>query len=234
MPELPPSRPASEPTFYSYMIANDQILRVFRCVVEQLNMLSPLPYDQVLALNGRLADAFSAIPLHLQRQESDHSNHPIELVAQRIQLDMFYHKVMCVLHRRYMSDGLKLREFHLSTVACIRSSLALLECQRLLNGKECRGHHKWYMFSVSNHDFILAATMLCLYLTRDNRSRSSEENMGENESVHMDINHSEIQKALEASHAIWSEVRDTSKEAHKAFSILDYMVGNRLPQYKFV
>ena len=101
MEKLSFPQPCDMPTHFSYMISNSTILQVFRLIVEQLNDLKPLSYDDVMLLHQKLLDARRTIPAHLRPIAGDDDiNDPY--FAKRTQLDLFFHKVRCVLHRKFM------------------------------------------------------------------------------------------------------------------------------------
>ena len=229
MKELPLSHPLSEPTRISYLVAKDLILKVFRQIVEELNTLRPLSFDRVLALNDQLVKSVATLPKHLQRTTVDHNaSSSTEFILQSIQLQLFYNKVMCVLHRRYMAEGLKNREFACSTKACVKSSLALLECQKSLHNIDYPTYGRWYTFPMTNHDFILAATMLCLYLSKSSSFGSGPQyTQGSSRNISgPGASQSEIREALKSSHSIWTAVRNNSKDTQRAFEIIEYMVSS--------
>lgn len=209
MAALPPSLDDAEPTYHAYFIAQNRLFRVFGDIVEQLNVLGPLPYSKVLDLSKRLQRAFEQIPAHLKRTLPDSVIDPPRLILQRIELEVFYHKVNCVLHRRYMMVRKDSSEYAPSRELCVESALRLLNCQVALHNNERWPHVEWWTSTFTLHDFTLAATLLCLFLSK------CKEEAHPNESI------AKVKEALATSHALWSEVRDTSPDAKKAFDILD-------------
>ena len=227
MPVLPAEQPRDAPTFISYWIANDLLLRPFRAIVEEINALKATPYNQVLALSQQLANARSQIAPHLRQESIDPASSNSKIILKRIQLDQLYHKVMCILHRRHMAEGLRNPDYRPSTDACIQSALALLRCQEDLHSKEMILFRqlRWYIFSLTNHDFVLAATILCLYLTLIDRSGIHALAMAAAQDGQPVSDRATIEAALTKSRAIWSEVHDTSQEARKAYNILETTVS---------
>ena len=210
---LPPALDNSEPTYYAYFVAQSRLFRVFGDIVEHLNALEILPYSKVLVLDDRLRKAFELIPPHLRRTLPDSITDPPRVVLQRIELEVFYHKVNCVLHRRYMLVSPGKADYSFSCQSCIDSALRILTCQVTLHNNERWPHVEWWTSSFILHDFTLAGTVLCLYLAqRKEEARPTETII-------------KIQEALATSHALWSEVRDTSSDARQAFGILEKMRG---------
>ena len=222
MKELPPQQPKEAPTFIGYWIANDKLLRPFRAITEEMNALNPISYDRILDLSRDLTNGRDQICPRLQYENIDPASFHDRTDLKRIQLQQFYLKVICVLHRRYLTAGLRMAEYLPSTEACVNSALGLLQCQRDLHRKEQAffGQFRWPHFSLTNHDFILAATILCLYLSNLDKhgsaghtSRLPAQNM--------------VELALSASRDIWRDVRLASQEASKAWGILETMVSIR-------
>ncbi|KAL9128588.1 MAG: hypothetical protein Q9217_002753 [Psora testacea] len=214
MTELPPPQPRDIPTEFSYMRSNYSILQVFRLIVEHLNDLRPSYYDDILVLHQKLLATHSSIAPHF-RPVADDNQVDDPYFAKRIQLDLFYNKLMCVLHRKFMVQGITQCQFETSTKECLDAALKLLKHQRVLHLRQkATGRQlQWHTFSLSNHDFILAATILCLYLSHSNSGGAAKSR------------HSEIVEALKLAHSIWAEVCDTSQDALKAFEFLDRVLS---------
>ena len=200
-----------EPTYISYMFAQNAVFRVFGDIVEAVNTLQPQPYSSILQLDMRLSAAFATTPPHLRREVPDSWTDPPQLVLQRIESELFYHKVNCILHRRYLTAQFRDQRYEPSRQACITSALRLLSCQTALHDSRRWPLRKWWTSSLNSHDFILAATILCLYLSTD----------GPNSSTVQKPEIANLREALRQSFAIWSEVQNACVDAGKAFIIFD-------------
>lgn len=224
---LPSEQPPSAPTFISYWIATDLLLRPFRCILEEMNSLTATNYDQVLSLSRQLTKGRSQIAPHLRHETADAASDNSTDILKRIQLDQLYHKVMCVLHRKHMAEGLRNPEYRPSTDACVQSALALLRCQEDLHSKEMTLFRqvRWHTFSLTNHDFLLAATILCLYLALIDRSGIHALAMAAAQDGQPISDRATIEDALTRSRVIWNEVRATSEEANRAYNILEMTVS---------
>lgn len=210
MVALPPPLDDNEATYYSYFVAQNRVFRVFGDIIEQLHTVSPPPHHQILELNDQLARAFEQAPPHLRRSIPDSTTDPPRLVLQRIELELFYHKVNCVLHRRYLT-AYGNPDFAISRQACIDSALRLLSCQFALHDNKRWPHVEWWASSFNLHDFILAGTVLLVYLSKYEDAKNAE----------LD----QIRQALATSHSLWAGIQHTSIDAGRAFKILDRMKG---------
>ena len=175
MEELPPSRPLSEPTPMSYAISKARIMRCYGHVLEFLHQLVAQPYESVLRLDSDLMEARELIPPHLQLRtlEEMRDDAPSQIL-ERFIIQIFYHKAICLLHRKYWksspadSDG----TFFYSLKTSLASAMSLLNHQDTMH-RACRPggplvSMKWYHFAIFNHDFLLAAMIICKYWASQN------------------------------------------------------------------
>ncbi len=133
MTELPPSRPLEEVTDIVYQATKSRIMHAYGKVIEFLHVLKPQPYDEVLKIDLLLSEARDAIPQHLRLGTLEEmKNDPPYKLVERFVLLIFWHKAICILHRKFWDAepvmGLN-EEFNYSRKSCVVSSLALLELQ---------------------------------------------------------------------------------------------------------
>lgn len=83
---------------------------------------------------------------------------------------------------------------------------------------------KWHMSSIASHDFLLAATIVCLDLYYSRQSIGNR-NSGDMYAWGLD-RQDEMIAALEQSKAIWTELKDKSMDAYKASGVLGVMLDN--------
>ena len=100
---MPPSRPASEATPISYMIAKAKLCLALEKTLKATGKVGkPVPYDKILALDGELQDLKNEIPQHLRMQDLDANRDPVNLIIAQYNLATFYQKIICLLHRKYL------------------------------------------------------------------------------------------------------------------------------------
>ncbi|MCJ1313605.1 hypothetical protein MMC25_007284 [Agyrium rufum] len=226
--ELPASRPPNSPTPVSFMIAKARISFAFGSIVERLHAIKPPQYEEIIALDQELRQSFHEAPPHLKPRSMDVSSlDPVASIMQRFNLSVLYHKGQCVLHRKYLSRARENSRYEASRRTCVDSSMELLRIQVTLHSESRPGRRlhcmKWYISSLTSHDFLLAATLVCLDLWYSARA----EILGRDpyESFHWsEEQRSEMMHALEISQDIWNELRDQSMEAFKASRILEVMI----------
>ena len=84
---------------------------------------------------------------------------------------------------------------------------------------------KWHMSSITSHDFLLAATIVCLDLYYSRGYAMSGHRQNDIYAWGLD-RQEEMLGALEQSKNIWSELRDHSMDAFKASEVLGVMLEN--------
>jgi hypothetical protein len=80
---------------------------------------------------------------------------------------------------------------------------------------------KWYISSLTNHDYLLGAMVLCLDLYYDSMAEAMEKRPPNYDPYFWSPDQrAEMMRALETSQSIWNETVDTSMEAYKASNII--------------
>ena len=244
---LPPSRPCTTPTPVSYMIAKANLAYAFGKIVECLHSVNPPAYEEIVRLDGDLRETYASLPpyLHLQSVE-DSTLDPVASVMQRYNLSVLYHKGQCVLHRKFLSKARENSRFAHSRRTCVDSSMELLRHQATLHSESRPGRRlhcmKWYISSLTSHDFLLAATLVSLDLWYSAHADGTGGISGELDQWDLESRTERIQ-AIQNSRDIWNELRDQSMEAFKAAELLAVMIDtiknmraqswNRQQQYQF-
>lgn len=221
---LPPSRGIDELTPSSYTRAKLRITRIFADASELSHATVEPSREDVMRLNRQLEEAKAAIPPLLKMPDmNDLVTDPAEQLMCRFNLDLLYLKTKTVLHRRYMLTPLSqltLEEqrqgIGYSRLACVDSARRVLQHHHTIYTASQTGGQlesvKWYMGSISTHDFLLAAMIVCLEL-------STQMNMT---GLYKCPQRPALMDALEKSQKIWSDasgrkrkqVQFTGKDEH--------------------
>lgn len=133
---------------------------------------------------------------------------------------------MCVLHRKFFSQGRLDARFEPSYKRCTESALALLAQQHFLYSQaQTKGSliaRHWYRVSYTSHDFILAAMILVLDI-RHRRNEASTKGIGIKCTVD-----SEAIDALQKACIIWKQESEKkiSAEAVKVYQVLSNMLNS--------
>ena len=223
--ELPPSRPETEITGMSYTLAKGRIARIFGKVAEQANLLTLPHYDEVMALDRELHQAFAAVPslLRVIPMELSITDSP-QLLIQRLSLAVLFHKSRCVLHRKYLMKEKENVEFSYSKKAGIDASMELLFIQSEAHeavqpgGPLCKD--LWFISTLSMHDLLLAG--MIVYLSLIQESEGTDLRAGVLQAPN--TQQTEMIRALERSYRIWTETTSMSVDVRKAYNVLGNMV----------
>ena len=231
--ELPPSHPSSEITTTSYMIAKARLSFGFGRVLEILNSVSPASYEEVMKTDNGLREINESLPAHLKfRSMQDQTLDTVTLILSRFNLQCLYHKTQCVLHRKFLRPARTNPRYIHSRRTCLDSAMALLRMQEILHSES--GPHgrmrkmKWYTYSLTAHDFLLAATMVAtdLYQGLEREQRSPDTAAAGSQDVYTwgIQSREDLITALEKSRNIWRELQDDSMDAYKAAELLTVML----------
>jgi hypothetical protein len=247
-----------EATPISYMIAKGKLSFGFGRVLEEINGVNRKGYDEVLKIDKGLRDIYDSIPDYLKlKPMREMSLAPISLIMARFSLATVYHKSQCVLHRRYMRQARGANRYMYSRRTCIDSGMQLLNFQLTQHqASQERGRLRSvrsHVNSLTTHDFLLAATVVCmdLYNQRDRPTQGeaavdvstpstsvSGGSISQGSNVSNDgtyitglpYSRDNLLKALEESQRVWTANRDYSMEAYKASELLNVLLTHlRLP-----
>jgi hypothetical protein len=223
MTELPPSRPMSENTPVLYIIVKASVMAVFKKVAAHTQALTPPAYEDTMALDAQVRQAYSAVPEFLQRRDVNRSfiDHSC-LIWQRCSIEILYLKSIIVLHRRYVSYELQTPKYEHSRRACIEAALDMLARQSDLH-KACepggRLHgDRWMIFALPVSDFLLAAMVVCLDLSVRMRNQVPSGLHNDHQLTLREY------RALQISHQIWTANSAVSSEAQIAALAVDLML----------
>lgn len=217
---LPPSRGIDELTPSSYTRAKLRIVKVFADAAELSHATIEPTHEEVMRLDRELEDAKAAVPPLLQMPDiSEVVTDPAEQLMCRFNLDLLYSKTKIVIHRRYMTTPFsqltpKEQQFGIGTSRkyCLDSAQRVLHHHHTIYAASQTGGQlesvKWYMGSISTHDFLLAAMVICLELSQQIND----------ESFRIISNNVDCPKrksmmdALERSQQIWSDASGRKKK----------------------
>lgn len=229
---LPPARPITEPTPVSYMITKAQISFEFGSILEEINAVNgrSVSYDDILKRDNRLRELRNNMPPHLRLRPMEECTHdPATLLMQRFNLDIMWQKTMCVLHRKYIVRARQNPRYAHSRRACVDASMEILRHQAKLHRESQPGGRmrtmKWFISSLTKHDYLLGAMIVCLDLNYDSISESMTDRPPNYDPYFWTpAQRADMLQALETSRQIWKESIETSMEAYKASHILDVML----------
>ncbi|PVH70209.1 hypothetical protein DL98DRAFT_661284 [Cadophora sp. DSE1049] len=201
----------------------NKVLAAFGAIVDQNASTQPCSYNRILQLDQKLREAHAVIPsgLRMRPLAKSVTDQP-HVIIWRIYLDLIFHQARCVLHRKYLLLSSSNPQYFYSRQSCIEAALQILHHQSTLNqetqpgGRLC--NDRWRLSSLINHDFLLAATILCLAL--DSGLTTENEQNGSDQSSQRD----QIIIALTESYAIFMDTRKSSREAQKVAQAINIIL----------
>ena len=218
MESLPPERPMTEPTPVSYTIAKREIFRVFGKVVRRLNAMNVPTDEEVGQLNKELANVYGNTYPHLRKKAwEDGLQDSSEVRLQRISMQTFYNKAICVLNRRFiLSRGTT--EFALSCRAlCIENAVELLETQHTMQA----AGYRWDQFLYTRNDFLLATVIICLALHTSKKPDFQVQGPWDPTPL---TEESKLRQMLDRARQIWVLYAEKMPDARRACQIIDAML----------
>jgi hypothetical protein len=223
--EWPAERPQTDRTPALYTIVTSHIAVAFSNILATVTSSESPTYGEVLRLDQKLEEAHDAIPPLLRmRPFSTSILDPIDLIMQRLWIELMYQKARIVLHRRYFAAARADNRYRFSHFACIDASTRILQHQFDIHNEMLPGgrlsKERWFLSSLSTHDFLLANMMLCLELSHVLKKEEPQDMVGSPGPIERE----RLLNIINTSRNIWQARCDESAEATRAFKILSRML----------
>lgn len=222
---LPPSRPDSEPTPISYMIAKVKLCLELGNILQATNRVGKqVPYDDILKFDARLRETRQELPPHLKMQKLDNSQDPLTLIIARFNVDILYLKIMCLLHRKYLTRSRDNPRYAHSRRSAIESALEMLHHLKVLHEESQPSGRlrsvKWFVTSIATKEFLLPSMLVLLDLHFDSQAEHSGARQNSQSMFFWTPEQRlEMIRAIETAQSIWEGLADVSMEAVKANNI---------------
>lgn len=231
--DLPPSQPDSVFTEASYLISKSRVMAAFGQISDLAYSRHPVNYEKVLEIDRRLEEAHELIapPLRM-RPLSQSVTDSSGLMMKRYTLDVLYQKARIVLHRKYLVEARYNPRLSYSRGVCVNAAKETLRHQYDLFQESQPGGRfdkdNWFFRTLQNHDFVLAAMVICLELFKHNDIGSpagqQQQQQQQQPSPASPAERDNLIEILRNSREIWRSNLKYSVEARKAFSALTIML----------
>ncbi|RYP76365.1 hypothetical protein DL771_001804 [Monosporascus sp. 5C6A] len=226
---LPPSRPITEPTPIAYQIAKARITLEFGRILQTVTRVGqPVTYDEILLHDRKLREAMDELPPHLKMQPLEGSHDPITLIMARLNINILYNKIMCILHKKHMIQARQNPRYAHSRRSAVEASLETLTHFRDVY-RECQPNGrlrtlKWYVQSTSK-DTLLPTILVMLDLRHDNQAAVSGQRQ-DSQTMYFwtPEQRRDMIEALEQALGIWKTISEDSVEGYKAAHIIEIML----------
>ncbi|KAH8698477.1 hypothetical protein BGW36DRAFT_376178 [Talaromyces proteolyticus] len=223
--ELPPSRPETEVTDSSLVIARQRILTALGNIADLTTTVQPYSYAEVMEMDRFLYSAESRLPSPFRMNSigSAVTDSP-QIILNRLFIRLMFHKGQIMLHRKYLhvrcrSSLDEENNYAYSRKSCLEAALKALEIQRVFfeeTGPNGYLHELcWKFSSFVNHEFLTATMVLCFF-ARHGLEESSTSLL---------ISQEKILDVLDNAHEIWVKLSESSKEAQRASDALGVLLA---------
>lgn len=224
MSALPPSRPSSEYTPFLYFISKASVMSIFKKIVAHTISLATPSYSRTTTLDAEMRGAYSLLPDFLKRRDTNQSlMDSSEIILNRCNIELLYLKGLVVLHRRYIRYEHQDAKFETSRRFCVEAALEILARQVDLHQAFQPGgrlhEDQWMLSSLTIHDFLLAAMVICLDISvrLESQTTAFVDERADHGFVSREI------AALKTSQRIWAANSHRSPESRIASLALDLM-----------
>ncbi|RAK75930.1 Zn(II)2Cys6 transcription factor [Aspergillus fijiensis CBS 313.89] len=204
---LPPSRPLTESTAVTYLIVKGRLCHALGRVVDLTCSPTSSTYADVLAADRMLSAAYDSFPSHMQPPAPPQPLEQLRLFHAQIGLRSIYHRAMCTLHRRFLTQAKTNPQYRFSRDRCLASARALLATQRDLS-------EQWYRFAHTRQILSFAAMVVFLELELMRQFPGAEDA----------VEQADLRRDLETSVALWGVNRGTCDEAGRQWQVLAGML----------
>jgi hypothetical protein len=228
MESLPPARAGHEASSIGHALAKSTIASILEKIADAGHSVNSMGYDEVLKLDKQLTDAHRDIPEYYKaRDDDDLASGSITQTTRKIFIELLYHKARLFLHRKFLVLPGSLQVYEYSVKVCVQSSLDILRYQKYLHHqavdpKQSMFVKRWISSSLTTHDFLLSATLLCLYLGKSIDAGHKGEDRPLTFSIESGTD--DILQALLGSYQIWIDPDFSSGETTKFAKVLKAML----------
>lgn len=170
MTKLPRARPLTEHTPVLYTIVKSGVMAVFKKIVTHTQLPTPQPYAATLALEEEMRSTYSKIPAQYKHRDINGAfTDTPGLILERCTIELLHLKGIIILLRPFISYDLQSPMYKCSKSNCVEAALDMLARQADINAACATGgrlHEDGWMFaSIPISDYLLAAMVVCRYLS---------------------------------------------------------------------
>ncbi|KAH6880631.1 hypothetical protein B0T10DRAFT_495055 [Thelonectria olida] len=227
--QLPQPRGVSEITPILYTITKGKFMALFTAILNQASAARSNMYEDVIALDKQLDAVYQSVPPRLRSKSLEDSiTASPYLVMRRYNLELFYQKSRCILHRYHMARSYQDPQYLQSRRTCVEAAMALLAHQTSIWKEVQAGgllqRDSWFISSLEHHDFILASMIVCLELSSTSQNAPAN-SASAHETSGLKYGREELIAAVEKSREFWEQFKTRSRDARQAAGILNLMLN---------
>ncbi|EXJ93043.1 hypothetical protein A1O3_01599 [Capronia epimyces CBS 606.96] len=218
---LPPSRREDEATNILYFIVKSRLMTAFGKMCSHALSFRKCSQTEIMALDAELRAVYATVPEILRiRPMAQSFADPPYLVMVRLNCEFLYQKSICVLHRKYMTQGGD--NSPASTQACLDAAATItkhmLDLHKELQPGGQLYAERWMLSSFVMNDFYLACMVLCLGVSLWKKANPGKD-------LSQDDRMDSLFKLLKAAFTVCEERKASSTEARRVGDVLRVMLG---------
>jgi hypothetical protein len=215
---LPPARPDSEITELLLYIAKHKLITVFEKIIRHTLSTSDNTVSELELVDQELRSTYATLPSVFHYRPMSHSiADPPSVIVTRLCVNFIYQKCVCVLHRKYVTRG-RLE----SIKTCYESASNLVDrISDVYNEFQPGGQletERWFLSSITWHDFLLGCTALCVVLCASKNSLASTANGAGIVDLAITL------KRLQNARDICEEQSERSKDTRRVQRLIDAII----------
>jgi hypothetical protein len=214
--ELPQSRPETEITTSTQMIARGRMFTALGKIVDLTATTNPYSYAEVMRIDKTLHEAENSLPPDFQFKPIGSTViDPPQIIVNRLFSRLMFHKGQIMLHRKYLnvhpgSSSNDEISYAYSRKSCLEATLGVLDIQRIFDVETAPNGKlhllRWKLSSFIRHEFLTATMVLC-FLAQHGFEQFRQ---------CPDFSAEQAISALRGAHDIWNRFSQSSKEARMA------------------
>ncbi|KUJ13323.1 uncharacterized protein LY89DRAFT_785050 [Mollisia scopiformis] len=209
---LPQPRPESEATRILSFRVKIQLMRLLRHVSKLALATEQPEYENIMQVDRELQRWHEDVPACLKNRpiaSSSFMDHT-HIIVFRCTLQILYLKAVCHLHRTYITYQKENKKFDASRKRCVDAALEILDLQAEVH-RESQPFRRlyedrWIVTSITLHNHLLAAMVICLTLCES--------------ATHIPSEYTRMTNAVKTSYDIFAERKHMSKDAAHATTVL--------------
>jgi hypothetical protein len=230
MTEMPASRPEIELTPQLYSIVLTRLRLAHAKVVDLMNATTQPLYREVMELDTHLRQVHDELPdcaRPVPGEEFESAENSASM--RRFYIGLCFLKAELMLHRPYLLLGRTDAKYEYSRRVCLNAAAEMLCFQRKIDSEIQPGGRLWapdvrsftvsfYTSSIVANDFLLATTVLILYLDKDLTLQIPSVSATPSSGLLLDRgppSRAEIVDSLRTAYEIWTRASVKSHEARK-------------------
>ncbi|KAJ4265402.1 hypothetical protein NW762_004690 [Fusarium torreyae] len=172
--DVPESRPPTEPTPMLAWQTKSRLCRLLRRVLRHALRVESPPYEETMGLQVELEAYHDSVPecFRVRPIATTPFDVPGYTIMHRLIIEVSYLKTICVLHRPYLTVDKNQEVYRVSRELCRAAALLIVEIHLEFEHEIQEGgrmhHDRFLLSSLTLHDFLVAAMILCLDLHESN------------------------------------------------------------------